>query len=212
MLIEIWSDVVCPWCYIGKRRLESALGKHELPADSEVEIVWRSFQLDPGSPTEVTQTVAEHLGSKYGGGPSAGQAMIDNVEAIAAEEGLVYRLGEAKRANTLDAHRLLHLAKETGHQGELKEALLSAYFTQALTISDHGVLREVAVTVGLDGASVDELLASDRFRDEVFADQEQAAAYGASAVPFFVFDRKLGVSGAQPVEVFEQALARTLAG
>ncbi len=204
MQIEIWSDVVCPWCYIGKRRLEAALANH--PGD--VEIVWRSFQLDPGTPIEVTQTVAEHLGSKYGGGPVAGQAMIDNVEAVAAGEGLVYRLGEAKRVNTLNAHRLLHLAKESGVQHELKEALLAAYFTQALTISDHGVLRDLAVSAGLEPFAVDDVLASDRFRDEVFADQQQAGAYGASAVPFFVFDGKFAVSGAQPVEVFEQALAR----
>lgn len=207
MRIEIWSDVVCPWCYIGKRRLETALASHE----GDLEIVWRSFQLDPGSPVEVTQTVAEHLGSKYGGGPDAGQAMIDNVEAIAAGEGLIYRLGEAKRANTLDAHRLLHLAKEYGVQSELKEALLAAYFTQALVISDHDVLRKVAVDAGLDAQAVDQVLATDRYRDEVFADQEQAAAYGASAVPFFVFNSRVGLSGAQPVEVFRQAMAQAAA-
>lgn len=204
MYVEIWSDVVCPWCYIGKRRLEAALAEY----DGEAEVVWRSFQLDPGSPIEVTQTVAEHLGSKYGGGPSAGQAMIDNVEAIAAGEGLIYHLGQAKRANTLDDHRLLHLAKESGHQGELKEALLSAYFTKAQVISDHDVLRELAASVGLDESAVDQVLASDRFRDEVFADQEQAGAYGASAVPFFVFNGRVGLSGAQPVEVFNRALAQ----
>ena len=204
MLIEIWSDVVCPWCYIGKRRLESALADY--PGD--VEIVWRSFQLDPGTPREVTQTVAEHLGSKYGGGASAGQSMIENVEAVAAGEGLIYRLGEAKRVNTLDAHRLLHLAKQEGVQSELKEALLSAYFTEARVISDADVLKDLADQVGLDPTEVAELLEGDRFRDEVFADAEQAAAYGANGVPFFVFDRRFAISGAQPKAVFEQALER----
>ena len=207
MRIEIWSDVVCPWCYIGKRRLESALADH--PGD--VEIVWRSFQLDPGTPREVTQTVAEYLGSKYGGGAAAGQAMIDNVEAVAAGEGLIYRLGEASRVNTLDAHRLLHLARERGVQGELKEALLSAYFTEARIISDADVLQDLGQKVGLDPLEITELLEGDRFRDEVFADAEMAAAYGANAVPFFVFDGRFAISGAQPKEVFEQALARASA-
>ncbi len=204
MRIEIWSDVVCPWCYIGKRRLESALADHQ----GDVEIIWRSFQLDPGAPREVTQTVAEHLGSKYGGGARAGQSMIDNVEAVAASEGLIYRLGQAKRVNTLDAHRLLHLAKEAGLQGELEEALFAAYFTDSQVISDADVLLELGAKVGLDANEVSEVLSGDRFRDEVFADAEMAAAYGASAVPFFVFDDRFAVSGAQPKEVFEQALAR----
>ena len=148
MRIEIWSDVVCPWCYIGKRRLETALTGFE--GRDEVEIRWRSFQLDPGAPQVPTESVAEHLGRKYGGGPTAGTAMIDRTEAVAAEEGLIYRLREAKRANTLDAHRLLHLALReggVGPQGELKEALLSAYFTQARNTSDHDVLVDVDANI-----------------------------------------------------------------
>ena len=171
MRIEIWSDVVCPWCYIGKRRLETALNDSE--HRDEVEIVWRSYQLDPSAPTTPDQTVAEHLGQKYGGGPAAGRQMIDRVEAVAAEEGLVYRLAEAQRANTLDAHRLLHLAHE-----------------------------EVRVK---------EVLATDRFADAVEADIRQAAAYGATGVPFFVVDGRYGVSGAQPAEAFAQVLERAWA-
>ncbi|MGH3308207.1 MAG: DsbA family oxidoreductase, partial [Nocardioides sp.] len=113
--IDIWSDVVCPWCYIGKRRLESALADFEHAAD--VEVVWHSYQLDPGAPSEPTESVAEHLGRKYGGGAAAGRQMIDRVEAVAAEEGLVYRLHRAQRANTVDAHRLLHLALEESGPG-----------------------------------------------------------------------------------------------
>jgi predicted DsbA family dithiol-disulfide isomerase len=208
MRIDVWSDVVCPWCYIGKRRLETALGRFAAGTDTPVEVVWRSFQLDPGSPAEAVETVAEHLGRKYGGGPRAGQAMIEAVEAVAAGEGLIYRLGQAKRANTLDAHRLLHLAREAGLQSELKEALLAAYFTAALPIADRAVLTQLATEIGLEAGQVAAVLGSERYRDEVFADAEQAGRYGANAVPFFVFDDRFAISGAQPVEVFEQTLAR----
>ncbi|MGH3336761.1 MAG: DsbA family oxidoreductase, partial [Nocardioides sp.] len=157
MRIDIWSDVVCPWCYIGKRRLESALADFEHAAD--VEVVWHSYQLDPGTPTQPTDSVASHLGRKYDGGPAAGAQMIDRVEAVAAEEGLIYRLHQAQRANTVDAHRLLHLALEEsgpGVQDRLKEALLAAYFTEARNVADHDVLRKVTTDAGLDPAKVDE--------------------------------------------------------
>jgi len=205
MRIEVWSDVVCPWCYIGKRRLESALA--EFP--HEVEVVWRSFQLDPGAPVVPTESVAESLGRKYGGGPEAGVRMIDNVEAVAAEEGLIYRLHSAQRANTVDAHRVLHLALEQGGpalQGAVKEALLAAYFTDARNVADHAELRDIAVGAGVDPERVDAVLASTEYRDEVYADIEQAQAFGAGGVPFFVIDRKYGVSGAQPAETLRQVL------
>jgi predicted DsbA family dithiol-disulfide isomerase len=207
--IEIWSDVVCPWCYIGKRRLESALSGFE-HADG-VEIVYRSFQLDPAAPRVPDQTVAEHLGSKYGGGPAAGQQMVDRTEAVAAEEGLLFRLGEAQRANTIDAHRVLHLALEASGpvlQSALKEELLAAYFMRAENIADHDLLRRTAEKVGLDSAAVDEVLTSDRYADAVEKDIREAAALGATGVPFFVIDRKYGISGAQPAEVFGQVLER----
>lgn len=205
MRIEIWSDVVCPWCYIGKRRLEKAITETGL----KPEIVWKSFELDPSSPKEPTQSVAEHLGAKYGGGVAGGQQMIDRVEAVAAEEGLIYRLGEAKRANTVDAHRLLHLAFAEGGpelQGRLKEELLAAYFVRAENPADHDTLRAIAVSAGLDAARVDEVLAGKEFADEVESDVREATSLGANGVPFFVIDRKYGISGAQPVEVFAQAL------
>ncbi|WP_344152165.1 DsbA family oxidoreductase [Nocardioides koreensis] len=214
MRIEIWSDVVCPWCYIGKRRLEGALSRFEQArpeAAGQVEIVWRSYQLDPAAPGEPSETVAEHLGRKYGGGPAAGQQMIDRVEAVAAEEGLVYRLGEAQRANTVDAHRLLHLAAAEGRQGELKEALLAAYFLDARNVADPGVLAELAADVGLDEVRVKEVLTGDEYAAAVEADIRRAAAYGATGVPFFVVDQKYGVAGAQPGEVFDQVLERAWA-
>jgi len=216
MKIEIWSDVVCPWCYIGKRRLERALelvstgstGGSSGTITEEVEIVWRSYQLDPGAPAVPTETVAESLGRKYGGGPEAGRRMIDRVEAVAAEEGLVFRHHQSLRANTTDAHRLLHLAHAEGLQGELKEALLAAYFTHTENVADHDTLRKIAAGVGLEAGRVDQVLASSEYADEVWADIAQAQAYGANGVPFYVVDGKYGVSGAQPTEVFTQVLER----
>ena len=206
MQIEIWSDVVCPWCYIGKRRLEKALAG--FPHADEVEVVYRSFQLDPSAPVVPTETVAESLGRKYGGGPEAGRQMIDRVEAVAAEEGLLFRHHQALRVSTVDAHRLLHLALAEGKQADLKEALLSAYFIETENVADHETLVRIATGVGLDEARVREVLESNEFADEVETDIRQAVAFGANGVPFFVLDRKYGISGAQPVEVFTQTLER----
>ncbi len=207
MLIEIWSDVVCPWCYIGKRRLETALAGFE--HRDEVELVWRSFQLDPAAPTTSVESVAEHLGSKYGGGPAAGQQMVDQMEAVAAEEGLLFRLGQAQVVGTMDAHRLLHAAGE--HRGALKEALLQAYFVDARNVADHIVLTDVATHAGLDADLVATVLAGNEHSDDVEADIRQAAAYGATGVPFFVIDRAFAISGAQPAEVFTRALEQAWA-
>jgi predicted DsbA family dithiol-disulfide isomerase len=209
MRIEIWSDVVCPWCYIGKRRLEKALETFEHAED--VEVVWRSFQLDPAAPTVPVETVAEALGRKYGGGPDAGRQMVDRVEAVAAEEGMLWRHHQSLRVGTVDAHRVLHLALETGGpqlQGRLKEALLSAYFIDTANIADHDTLQRIATSVGLDGVRVKEVLAGDEYADAVETDIREAAALGATGVPFYVIDRKYGVSGAQPSEVFSQVLER----
>ncbi|MGH3509199.1 MAG: DsbA family oxidoreductase [Nocardioidaceae bacterium] len=209
MRIEIWSDVVCPWCYIGKRRLEAALEGFE-HAD-EVEVVYRSFELDPSSPARGTESVSSYLGRKYGGGEAAGRAMIARSTGIADEVELTFDYADAVRSRTVDAHRLLHLALETGGprlQRELKEALLAAYFTRAEDMGDHDVLRKAAAGVGLDGGRVDEVLASSEFEDAVRADVAQAQAYGATGVPFFVIDERYGVAGAQPTEVFTQLLDR----
>ena len=212
MKIEIWSDVVCPWCYIGKRRIENALARFE-HAD-EVEVHWRSYELDPGAPTTPTEKTGPMLARKYGQSPAGAQQMQDRVEAVAAEEGLVYRLSETLHLNTVDAHRLIHLAHQQGGnalQGQVKEALLEAYFTHARNVADHDVLRDVAVGAGLDAARVDEVLGGGEFTEDVRADVAQAQAYGASGVPFFVIDGRYGVSGAQPTEVFTQVLERAWA-
>ncbi|HEX6151657.1 DsbA family oxidoreductase [Nocardioides sp.] len=210
MKIDIWSDVVCPWCYIGKRRLEQALAGFEHADD--VEIIWHSFELDPTAPAVSTESVAEHLGRKYGGGEAAGRQMVSRVTAVAGEEGLSFeRYPDARHANTRDAHRLVHLALEVGGpvlQGRLEEALFAANFTRADDVADHDVLARIAVAVGLPEQRVRQVLASREFADAVDADIAQAAAYGAGGVPFFVIDQRYGVSGAQPVEVFGQVLER----
>ena len=210
MRIEIWSDIACPWCYIGKRRLETALERFGHAED--VEVVYRSFLLDPSTPVQPTgETTAEHLGRKYGGGAAAGQQMIDRMEAAAAEEGLLFRLGAAQRTSTVDAHRLLHLALAQGGpelQSVVKEELLAAYFLRAENVADHDQLRRLAEKAGLETERVEEMLAGSEYVDDVEADIRAAADLGANGVPFFVIDRKYGVSGAQPADFFVQVLER----
>ncbi len=209
MRIEIWSDVVCPWCYIGKRRFEEALA--QFAGRDEVEVVYRSFELDPRAPEDGDESVVEALGHKFGGGPSAGRQMVDRVSQVAADAGLRFDYADAPHTRTLDAHRLLHLALAEGGpalQSRLKEALLAAYFTLARSMGDHAVLREVATSAGLDPVRVREVLTSEEYADEVRADLEQARDYGITGVPFYVVDASFGISGAQPVEVFSQALER----
>jgi predicted DsbA family dithiol-disulfide isomerase len=204
--IDIWSDIACPWCYIGKRRLETALA--DFGHRDEVEIVYRSFQLDPSAPTVVTETAQQMLASRYGVSPAEAAQMQARVTELAAAEGMAWRHDETLHANTFDAHRLLHLAKQVGRQPELKEALLRANFVEARNLADHAVLREIAVGAGLPAERVDAVLAGDEFAAGVRADVDQARAYGATGVPFFVVDQKYGVSGAQPTELFAQLLDR----
>lgn len=207
MKIEIWSDVVCPWCFVGKRRLESALAEFE--HRDEVEVVYRSFELDPSAPAHGTELSTGVIARKYGRPEAEMRQMQQQLTDLAAEEGLAFRLLETVHTNTVDAHRVLHLALDTGGpalQRELKEALLSAYFEQARNVGDHDVLTEVAVSAGLDEARVRAVLAGQEYADAVAADVDQARAFGATGVPFFVVDRAYGVSGAQPKEVFAQVL------
>ncbi len=207
MRIEIWSDVVCPWCYIGKRRLEKALAGFA-HAD-EVEVVWRSFLLDPAAPAEPVDTVAEHLGQKYGGGLAAGNDMVDRIEAVAAEEGLLFRYRDALRVSTVDAHRLLHAAGD--RRAELKEALLAAYFLHQQNVADHEVLVALAAGVGMDPDRAREVLEGKEYFDDVEADLRQAVGYAANGVPFFVIGGRYGVSGAQEPGVFTELLERAWA-
>src|SRR4051812_8401872 len=199
MKVEIWSDVVCPWCYVGKRRFEQALAR--FPHAAEVEVVYRAFELDPGTPRERTGDHNEHLARKYGLTVERAQQMNAQMTETAAAEGLDFRFDAMRGGNTFDAHRLLHLALDRGQQLELKERLLLATFTEGEPIGDPTALVRLAVDAGLDKTEVTEVLDSNRYADAVRHDEQQAASYGISGVPFFVVDGKYGVSGAQPADV-----------
>ena len=209
MNVEIWSDIACPWCYIGKRRFEEALRRFEHAG--EVEVRWRSFELDPHAPARRPVGVVEHLAAKYGQTPEAARAMVDHIERMAAGEGLEMRLERSQGGNTFDAHRLLHFAAERGRQQELKDELLRNYFTEGRAVADREALADAAVAAGLDRAEAEAVLDSDAYAQAVRDDEEQAYALGISAVPFFVLDRKYGVPGAQDPEAILAALRRAWA-
>jgi predicted DsbA family dithiol-disulfide isomerase len=204
MKIEIWSDVVCPWCYIGKRRFEEALADFE--HKDEVEVVWRSYQLDPSTPTKSGQSVTERLASKYGVSLQQAAAMNDRVTTIAAEVGLDYHLEHAKHSNTFDAHRLIHLGKKHGIQDAVKERLMKAYFVEGEAVGEVDTLVKLASDVGIDPGEARAALETNVFADDVRADEKRARMFGITGVPFFAIDEKFGISGAQPSEVFTEAL------
>ena len=201
MQIEIWSDVVCPWCAIGKRRFETALAGFE--HRDEVEVRYRSFELDPTTPRTYEGSATGRLAEKYGVPLAEARAMQQRVTDVAAGEGLDFHLADARPGNTVDAHRLLHLAADRGLQAELKERLLLAYFTEGRSIGDPATLAELAGAVGLDPAEARAVLDSEDYLAEVRDDQATARALG---VPFFVLDRTYGISGAQSADVLLGAL------
>lgn len=213
MRVDVWSDVACPWCYVGKRRLEAALAR--FPHASGVEIVYHSFELDPSAPKvhPESPSQAERLAQKYGMPVARALAMMHGLEETAKGDGLDLHLTTVRGGSTFDAHRLLHLALEQGPavQGALKERLLAAFFTENVALGDEGVLAALAVEVGLDRGEVDATLASDRFAREVRRDEAQAQALSISGVPFFVVDGRYGVSGAQPADVLLSALEQAWA-
>ena len=206
MKVEIWSDVVCPWCYIGKRRLESALARFEHSA--EVEVVWRAFELDPAAPPERTGTYADRLAHKYGTGLDEAQQMIDRMTAVASSVDLAFRFDIARPGATFDAHRLLHLAAERGVQDALKERLLAATFCEGEPIGQRATLVRLAEQAGIDADEARAVLESDAYATEVRDDESEAASIGVSGVPFFVIDRTYAVSGAQPPDVLLEVLDR----
>ncbi len=205
MQIEVWADVVCPWCYIGKRRLQHALAERGLT--DQVEVVHRAFQLDPTASTTPEPTV-DRLAGKYGVGRDEALAMMANVTEVAAGEGLDYHLDRTMSGNTLDAHRLVLWAQEQDEAAaqRLLEVLYSAYFEQGRSVFGTDDLAGLAEEAGLDPEGARRVLATSAYADQVEQDQELAHAFGAGGVPFFVIDRAYGVSGAQPVEVFLSAL------
>ncbi|MFD5639768.1 DsbA family oxidoreductase [Streptomyces sp. NPDC127077] len=208
MRVEIWSDIACPWCYVGKARFEKALDA--FPHRDEVEVVHRSFELDPGRAKGDIQPVITMLTKKYGMSEAQAQAGEENLGTQAAAEGLAYRTRDRDHGNTFDMHRLLHLAKARGRQDELIGLFYEANFAQERTVfGDDERLVELAVAAGLDADEARGVLADPAaYADDVRADEREAAELGANGVPFFVLDRTYGVSGAQPAEVFAQALSQ----
>ncbi|MBZ9716125.1 DsbA family oxidoreductase [Deinococcus multiflagellatus] len=207
--VDIWSDIACPWCYIGKRRLESALAQFE--HRDRVEVVWRSFELDPAAPPALDQTMGEVLAKKYGRSPAQVQAMMDQVTAVAAAEGLSYHFDRARLGSTFLAHQLIHHAALHGQQGDMKERLLRAYFSEGARMGDLETLTALAEEVGLDSAAARTALSEGRHADAVRQDEAQAQALGISGVPFFVLGGKYGVSGAQDPQVLLGALQQAWA-
>jgi predicted DsbA family dithiol-disulfide isomerase len=206
MDLEIWSDIACPWCYIGKRRFESALEQFE-HAD-QVRVTWRSFELDPDAPPEREGDRATRIARKYGLTLERVQEMERHLLEQAAGEGLEFRFDIARSGSTFDGHRLVHLAAEHDRQDAMKERLLSAYFTEGTLIADHESLVELGVEVGVPAEQIRELLAGDRFAAEVREDERTALALGITAVPTFVVDRQRGVSGAQTPDLLLNLLRK----
>ncbi|MEE1737446.1 DsbA family oxidoreductase [Streptomyces sp. BE147] len=205
MRVEIWSDIACPWCYIGKARFEKGLA--EFAHRDEVEVVHRSFELDPGRSKGDTALVIDMLAQKYGRTREEAASMEANVASNAQAEGLGYRTEGRDHGNTFDIHRLLHLAKARGRQDELLTLAYRANFAEERSVFDDEVLLRLAVEAGLDEAEARAVLADpEAYADDVRADEREASELGANAVPFFVLDRRYGISGGQPSEVFVKAL------
>jgi predicted DsbA family dithiol-disulfide isomerase len=205
--IEVFSDVVCPWCYIGKRRLEEALST--FPHADAVEVTYRSFQLDPSSPATSELTLEEMLAAKYGTSVAQARQMNERVTDLAATVGLDFQLQEARPANTFRAHRLLHFAGTRDLANDLTERLMRAYFAEGVRIGDRDALLALAVSVGLDRDDAAAVLDGDAFTGDVEADISLARAFGVTGVPFFVFDRTYAVAGAQETAVFSEVLETT---
>ncbi len=207
--VDVWSDVACPWCYIGKRRLEAALA--QFPERDQVDVVWHSFELDPDAPAHSDASMRDVLAGKYGRGAAEAQGMLDHVTRTAAQDGLEYHFERARPANTFLAHQLVHLGAARGRQDAVKERLLRAHFTEGEPLGDPETLVRLAAEAGLDAGEARDALRDGTHAGAVRADEAQARAYGISGVPFFVLDGRYGVSGAQPAEVLRGALAQVWA-
>jgi predicted DsbA family dithiol-disulfide isomerase len=206
MLVEVWSDIACPFCYIGKRRLQSAIQR--FPHGNDVRVAWRSFQLQPQLVTDPTRRINEYLATTKGLAISQVEQMQAHVRAMGESVGIRFAMDQVVVANTFNAHRLLQWAQGAGYGDAMKERLLQAYFTEGTNVDDAGALAGLAAEVGLDARTAAELLAGDAFADEVRRDIADARQQRISGVPFIVFDQAYAISGAQPPELFDQALAR----
>ncbi|MDZ8202328.1 DsbA family oxidoreductase [Microbacterium sp. SSW1-59] len=203
--IEVWSDIACPWCYIGKRNLERGIASRGADAP-EVRVTYRSFELAPDTPVDFEGGEADYLAAHKGVDAATAQQMLERVTGVAADAGLEYRFDLLHHTNTVKAHQLLHYAKERGRQHEMSERLMAAYFTEGRHLGRDDELVSLAVEIGFDADDVRAALEQETHLESVRADQAQAAAYGISGVPFFVIDGAYGVSGAQPPEAFSQIL------
>jgi predicted DsbA family dithiol-disulfide isomerase len=200
--VDVWSDIACPWCYIGKRKFEDAAARF----DGEVEVVYHSFELSPDTPVDFEGDEVDFLAKHKGMPADQVRGMLDHVAGVAAEVGLEYDFGSLHHTNTVKAHQLLHFAKARGLQLEMTERLLAAYFVEGRHVGRVGDLGDLAAEVGLDRAEVVEALEADRHLADVRADQQQAQSFGITGVPFFVLEGKYGISGAQAPEAFLGAL------
>lgn len=209
MQVEIWSDVVCPWCYLGKRRFERAL--EAFSHRDEVEVIYRSFELSPDAPAGETTPTVDRLAANYRMTREQAEDAQRQMEERAASEGLEFRMADLRSGNTRDAHRLLHLAKDRGVQADLAERLHRAYFTEQASIFDHESLTAIAVAAGLDAGEVRRVLEGEEYNDAVDTDEAMAQVIGATGVPLFVIDRRYGISGAQPADLITQTLEKAWA-
>lgn len=210
MLIEIWSDVMCPFCYIGKRRFEAALAR--FPERDQVELHWKSFQLAPDMKTDPSKNIHEYLAEHKGVSLEEAKEMNDYVTGMAEEAGLVYNFDKSVVANSFNAHRFTHFARQYGKQDEAEEMLFRAYFTEGKNIDDYATLVEIGTGMGLDRQALAAALAGGLFADDVRTDLYEARQVGVTGVPFFLFDGKYAVKGAQDSEVFLQTLRKSFDG
>lgn len=210
LLIDIWSDIACPWCWVGKRHLEAAI----LESGITTTIHWRAFELDPTAPRKAPEQIdyVERLAGKYGTTREEAQQMIDRMVEFGRTSGVEMRFDRIRPSCTFDAHRLLAWARDQSRQTELKERLFTAYLHEGHCVSDPGLLASLAAEVGLDQDEARRVLSGKDYEEEVRADEQLAARIGATAVPFFVFDNRLAVSGAQPPEVLQKAMTRAVGG
>lgn len=205
MRVDIWSDVVCPFCYIGKKRLEKAAQQ----AGIELEIHWHSYELDPDAPEKHAISNTERLAEKYGRSLSDMQEMQQRIAEMAAEEGIEFNWQQANSGNTFNAHRIIHLAQSKGLGHQAQEAFFYSYMTQGLPIGEREMVEDVAARIGLDAAEVEYVLDTDLFADFVRHDEQIAKEQlKVNGVPFFVFDQRVALSGAQPLEVFTEVLSK----
>ncbi len=202
MQVEIWSDIICPWCYVGKRRFEMALADYP----GNVQVIWRSFELDPDAPPHLEEKLVEMLARKYDISVEDAEEMNMRVTRAARDVGLEYRLSKARRGNTFDAHRLLHYAASRQLANQATERIMQAYFCEELAVGERCALAALAPAFGIEQNDALAMLETDAWSDAVRSDEARAAKLAITSVPFFLFDEKIGLCGAQSVDVFSDAL------